>query len=381
VAFRAVAPLVDAAESGLVDRDETLRLLDDLRERVRPRSDLVDETYVLAARLTGDASRRKEFGRERVRAHLQAAEGLEGLARQVELTEAAQLAKTLGERDLEREAVVALQSLPEDDLGLVRLEATGAISRSELDDLVAQFVSGDWASSLARWAAYGSPIGSRADNEEHARQLDREFPLQALLPAVRLTEGGMPRAATTAERSIRQVETWNASYWSVVAAEVLDGIGRAFVLPARDDVAAVLGSDTVSASAAGRAASALHLYFTGEFEAAALLTFPAVERRLREIAIQHQVPVFTVQHGRKPGGFGGLGALLRGLREALDEDWLRYYEIVLTDGHGLNLRNDLVHGYADSATREQAALLLHVALSLFVQPPPAVRGAKTAEKP
>lgn len=377
IAFRAVVPLVDAASRGEWNDADTIDQVVALRGQVGHRSDLVDKTYALEARLTGDPERRRRLDRGRVEAHLAAAAGLEGLAKQVELTEAAQLARDLGHPDLERAAVVELQNLPSDDLGLVRLEASGTMSREQLDALVAQFVADDWLASLARFASYGPPTGTHADNVAQARALDDEFPIQAHIRSVRLTEGGMPRADGSGDDArVRRVETWHASFWSLIAAEVLDRIGTTFTPPSTDDIASAIANGATDAAHVGRAASALRLYWDGEFDAAALLCLPAVERRLRDLAVRRQLPIFKTPSGRKAGGYDGLGALLREMATVLDEDWVRYYEVVLTNEHGLNLRNDLAHGYADVATREQAALLLHVVLTLLIEPPPALVAAE-----
>ena len=84
--------------------------------------------------------------------------------------------------------------------------------------------------------------------------------------------------------------------------------------------------------------------------------------------------IYQPPRGLRPGRVHGLGEVLRGLEVvATDEtvDWFRFFRIALTEPvPGLNLRNRHVHGLAERATKQDAAVVLRIAtlLPLVKQP-------------
>ena len=68
--------------------------------------------------------------------------------------------------------------------------------------------------------------------------------------------------------------------------------------------------------------------------------------------------------GKSVGAYKGLGELFRLLEGRVPEHYRRYFAVLLTERTGLNLRNRSAHGLMEGASREEAALALHVLLVL-----------------
>jgi hypothetical protein len=118
--------------------------------------------------------------------------------------------------------------------------------------------------------------------------------------------------------------------------------------------------------------SALALYEQGQFDAAASMLAPRIERAIRSIARHLGFPVTGSQH--RDGTLSevkSLRPLLDTLKLALPDATYRYLKLLLVDQTSFNLRNRIGHGLLDEAGQSDAALLIHAACHLSVlQPAP-----------
>ena len=79
----------------------------------------------------------------------------------------------------------------------------------------------------------------------------------------------------------------------------------------------------------------------GDFEAAAYIALPLVERRCRELLLAVNSPIYRVQREKSPATYPGLGALLAALADhALDPSWHRFLRAFFSAPNGFNLRNE-----------------------------------------
>jgi hypothetical protein len=82
--------------------------------------------------------------------------------------------------------------------------------------------------------------------------------------------------------------------------------------------------------------------------------------------------VYRVQAGKDPGGYPGLFVLLDELEKlALDESWAFFFRWLLLGPYGLNVRNEVAHGFVFDISPTYAALTLRaVSVLVTVAGPP-----------
>lgn len=91
--------------------------------------------------------------------------------------------------------------------------------------------------------------------------------------------------------------------------------------------------------------------------------------------------MYRLQREHKPGQYAGLGQLLPILQEEydLDESRSRFLSALLRHPAGLNLRNQMLHGFVGDPGPGVAATLLHAALSLCAIARPQPQAGETAD--
>lgn len=111
----------------------------------------------------------------------------------------------------------------------------------------------------------------------------------------------------------------------------------------------------------------------GEFDAAAHMLSPRLERAVRRLAGAAGVPVTRSPDRRgHSGGVKGLGRILSELEGVLPEPTRRYLRVLLVDPIGLNLRNRVGHGLDEQYPRPTVELLIHATCHLaLLKPGPA----------
>ncbi|WP_260634101.1 hypothetical protein [Streptomyces angustmyceticus] len=154
--------------------------------------------------------------------------------------------------------------------------------------------------------------------------------------------------------------------FGILTAIQLDRIHERF-RPNEFEMTAALAHEAVLPEPRARTlAQAFCYYWLEEFDAAACVALPQVEQILREL-LRSRVPVVSVAWGPSPGGVDLLGKLLQSMPEAgYPADWSRALELLLVDpDRGMNLRNDILHGLADTPPKHHVALILQAALYLL----------------
>lgn len=122
---------------------------------------------------------------------------------------------------------------------------------------------------------------------------------------------------------------------------------------------------TIEPLVALRIGKALEHFDTGDYDSAASVLAPRLERIVRGIATAIGLTVTrSPDRGGRPGGVKGLGQILSLLKPALPEESYRYLGALLSEATSLNLRNRIGHGLADEVSRYEAALLIHAVCHL-----------------
>ncbi len=112
-------------------------------------------------------------------------------------------------------------------------------------------------------------------------------------------------------------------------------------------------------------AKAFRHFWAGDFESCVHLVTPKIEAAARSLLRELDEGVYRVQNGAALGGCPGLGVLLGELNKlALDETWAYFLGWLLHDRYGMNLRNEVAHGFLAETSPIYAALTLRAAALL-----------------
>ncbi|MFN8027349.1 MAG: DUF4209 domain-containing protein [Acidimicrobiia bacterium] len=370
VSLRILEVLVDARiADGRVD-DRLLRC-----RTAYPDQWNTEHTIGLQLRRESDEGARAELQRERVLALFTEADASEPMVAVSHLARAAALARELAISDLHEEAVRRLQGVDPTSLSMHRIETPIEIPRAEIEAYLDQLLAAPtWLEAVVSHVLAGPPSGNVHRNRATVQELTSEFPLQNLFPTVRVGADGLPRSTAEtpeerAEASLANHEVMAMQLSAMVLVELLERAGVKFGEPRPEDLAPMTEHASHVDQATGDAiARVIRRFYQADPEAAAYTGIPLIERLTRNLLLQLRVPLFRVERDNKPGQYPGMGALLHELgRSGLDPSWHRYLYVLLVAPHGLNLRNEAMHGFAPELGAGHAALVIAGLLYLAVQ--------------
>ena len=161
-----------------------------------------------------------------------------------------------------------------------------------------------------------------------------------------------------AEMSRHRIEAWGN-----VVADVLASAST----PNGAIDAALFAGPLVTSEIANRLAHGLSLFNRGDFDAAAHVVLPRLEVLIRRMAIVRRIPALQIVYSSL-GNISCLNALLSEIAATSDADdrghW-EYLHMLLVEPRAAGIRNTLSHGlrsdsgFAESVSRQEAALLIH----------------------
>ncbi|WP_327066451.1 hypothetical protein [Kitasatospora sp. NBC_01302] len=320
-----------------------------------------------------DAESAKAIEQQIVEIMLQHAEAASGALKPMLLSDAATAARNFGLGDLHDEAVLKMQSINTQDLGLVRLG--GRVEQlKELTDLYLARIEGAPTLKEALWAVVlpdSPPAGSGATAKRAASVLAESAPFVATIASGRLNPNGpVPVSAEGVDGRTAIQARYHLLAMEMEGLRIeaqLDRIRERFN-PDEEELIDVFTPNQLAPDWRLRMlAHAFQHFWLHEDDAAIHLALPQVEGLLREILRSRGVTVIQVPKGETPGGVSQLGRLITDMREAgFTEDWIRSIRLLLTDGEqGMNLRNDVLHGLTVCPPRHRIALVLQAALLLL----------------
>jgi hypothetical protein len=318
-----------------------------------------------------DAAARSRLHREIVQSLLDAA-AREPVAMNavIHLQDAAQFAQNFGLTDLSGEAISRLQRFSIEDLGLVRRAVGLSLPKELVEGFLEQFTAQEtWQGAFRGLVAVDPPIGNVEQNRAQAAELPEIAPLSTLFPSTRLGPDGLPRftsAGGDPAHLMVKVELQRLQLLGPIYIEALRRIGAKWHPIDEGALAVFLGqANHVSQPVAAALSRAVGRFFSDDYEGAAYLCVPKIERLARDLLLSMNAPVFRVAHGPVAGQYPGLGALLGMLLDrGLDESWARFIDTLLTRQDGLNFRNELLHGSIDEVSQGVAGLVMIAALYL-----------------
>ena len=321
----------------------------------------------LQARLTPpegrDALREREAEAFRDLAHQS-----EGLVKYAHFQRAIEIAEEHGLRYLAESIRREVEGISEEELDLKELSVEVSVPQDDVDAFIGWFVGDDDVESALTRFGSRIPTGSPDENRRYVEQLMSDHPLQFL--ATRITigpENSLIRLTQDhddqAEQAMIDHETQRASMFSLFAVDILQRIQERYGSIA--DASDWFENDVIEPAVASKFGRAISLYEMGDFDSAAAVLAPRLERVVRRIAAAVGLTVTRSPDTRgRSGGVKGLGELLGLLEGALHEPTRRYLRTLLSEVTGLNLRNRIGHGLDDETAQREAALLIHAACHL-----------------
>lgn len=289
------------------------------------------------------------------------------------LQRALQLAEEAGDRTRREQLASDLQATAQEDLGMIHLSAASHQYEEEVARQIDAIIgNASWDRALVDFATFGPVTGDLEQNRGVIKsRLDASL-LHKLMPTQLLGPDGLPSYAGVTEEDRFEVELvdWEAELltnWSRPLARALHTIPERFKTPSGPELFEFLKTwPGANPNTARVLTVALLRYWAGDSDAATYTAMPQIEGATRVLVMAQGRGIYRLQQQHKPGQTLGLGALLPILAETYDvsEAWIRTYSAALVHPAGLNLRNQLMHGFGGLTGPDTAAIVLHLLLHL-----------------
>jgi hypothetical protein len=310
-------------------------------------------------------SQRSEFGRQSVQLWRDAAAASEGIVQAFHLNMALKSAQAWGLHDLEEAILLEIANL---DLRpyMTEISASPNVPRDEFDSWIQQFTHfDDWRQSLLAIGRYCPIIHTREQAASEAQNLMNEFPISALATGMMVDHAGVPTLdlsdSNKLEIRINQTETFHITTFGHGMVMILGDFFNKWPITDEDFIEFFYDGVIPKSAALGFTKGFAH-YRNQDFESALLVTLPRIEESLRQFSRLNGLRTLISRGGIADKR--NLGELISDYRKYSEENLFRYLELLLVHRQGLNLRNDALHGLRGLASSEDAALVLHAALSL-----------------
>ena len=335
----------------------------------------------VAAEATSDPEIKQSYRRRELEAKISEAHAAEGLAKASLLSRAAGFAQRYGFGEQSEALMRELQEMPEEELGMQRIETSIELPTDEIRaqvDRLAGSGAADVFAALDRIALGVPPGGTDAEIEaeidaRNAGGIAHLFERSIMGPG-----SAAPHFVANDEASKRRAERGQARQLhagfiaDVMLVPLLHTAVEQHSRPSHDELAEHFSTELIGPERAERIARALELFWDGDPDASAHVLVPRLESILRDWARASGVPIVKQAPPGKYGGVIALGAVLAKLRELQPGvEWLDYLDALLCEPLAINLRNAIAHGLAPSFGAGSAALLLHAACYLRLLRPAA----------
>ncbi|WP_156751579.1 DUF4209 domain-containing protein [Mycobacterium sp. 1245111.1] len=339
--------------------------LDNVRDRERALT-------LISQRCTDNECRRRVWER-RVNNFLTAADSETGIIKMILRQDALKCAETSTFSELKELAAAALQSTRHEDLGLMHVHTSAAIYQEHFEQVRDQMAQGaTWQEALISFAQCGPLSGDYDQNCATIEQLRAAAPLVAYFPDKILGPDGLPiyEAIDPDDRFDGDLTKWEAqviggNLGPLTAA--LHSIPDRFGIPDQVALAAFLSQWPTTSQYVMRAITlGLQRFWCGDYEGVVYAATPWIEAAIRQVILDANQGIYTLQSIHKPGQYPGLGAMIDLLpdRFTLSRSRYRFLKATLTHPLGINLRNRLSHGIELFNSSQAAALVLHTLLTV-----------------
>jgi hypothetical protein len=314
---------------------------------------------------------RKELQRQEVLRWLDEARNADGMTKFAWLQDALSLARTHGFSDLADIALIEIQSLSEEDLGLRQVSVEIPLAELELEEKFSEFIDklGSLEACLGCFGSWGPPSGDYERNIEGVRDNATQFPLRRLITNFVIGEMNSLVESPQSEEDHDQAdliarEQLAIRTWSILAAQFLDLAFARFGVPSRAEADGLFEAAHVDAAVAERLGDSLSRYAQGDLDGAIHIALPQIEAAIRGTASRIGLPVIRNPQGASSGGVRSLRTILGSMKGRMDESWRRYLINSLAEPTGVNLRNSVSHGTYGRAAKLDATICVHIALHI-----------------
>lgn len=289
------------------------------------------------------------------------------------LQQALHLAEEAGDRTRREQLASDLQATAQEDLGMIHLSASSHQYEEEVANQIDAMIGrASWDRALMKFAIFGPVTGNLEQNREVIKARMDASVLHKLMPTHLIGPDGLPAYTGVTEEDRFEVELvgWEAELltnWSRPLARALHKIPERFETPSGPKLFEFLRTWPGSNLNTVRVLTvALLRYWAGDSDAATYTAIPQIEGSIRDLVKAQGRGIYRLQQQHKPGQTLGLGALLPILAETyeISDDWIRTYSAALVHPAGLNLRNQLMHGFGSLTGPDTAAIVLHLLLHL-----------------
>lgn len=348
---------------------------------------LASQVAAMMRARTSDPAVIEQINQREVSAHRAEAAASGGLARQSHLAHAIEIAKARGLTDTVREVTAELQAIPVKELGLKRHSTSVRVPADQVERFLNGFTASlEWRDGMRFFLNTDCPTGELAQLRQQAQDLARVAPLVSVIPAGLLGSDGLPRwtAQSPEDQEAGRMATCarvRAELQGQFLAQGLHRLAENCGTPDEASLAAFLSwngqADNVLATSLARAF--LH-FWRGDYEACVHVAVPKIEAAARALLRELDEGIYKLQVGQTPGQYPMLYSLLKELEKlAMDESWIYFLRWLLLAPPGMNIRNDIAHGFTSNISPIYAALILRAAALLTTitgpQPSPAAGAA------
>jgi len=368
ISLRFIEALMDLPPAEIPE--DVHKLLELAREVYSSDVSTVESVLELMIKLA-DPYRKNELRKEQINRWLEEAERSrvegQGLVYLAHLQHALELARNFGFKETAEEILLKIQAIPEKELGLSAITAEVRIPKEKVENFLNWFVDAKgWPESLTRFGFYGPPSG---DYEQNLEEVKQRSPLKFLMTNLVLDESNAPILIgrdyeENVEIEVVRQETLGIRIFGNLATDILQRIVNKHGMPEVENLSQFFTTELIPPEIAENIAQGVNWYFKGEYDVAAHLLVPRIEAVFRNIARILGLAIIHEPVGATPGGVVQLGKLLAQLKGRMDESWRRYFYNLLVNPISVNLRNRICHGLLQKTTKEDSALLIHLACHL-----------------
>lgn len=271
-----------------------------------------------------------------------------------------------------------LERIPVEDLGLIHFSHSASIPRHMPEIEMHPYTRGyRWQDALDYFLHTGPPTGN-VDRLRADASTDRG--LLSIFPTQLLGHAGLPRVTLSSED---EEITHRMSQQSKMVAEAVgrfhaDGLRRLadrYGVPTQAELRThFVERYRCDPGGAHILATAYQQFWNGEFVEAVHLVIPAAEAAARRLLRELDEGIYRVAVGNSVGEYPSLRVLLEELDElVLDPSWSWFLNWIFLGPLGLNLRNDVAHGFVVGIDHAYTALVLRAA-SLLITTSTTIKG-------
>lgn len=292
------------------------------------------------------------------------------------LEAAAKLATRRGLVTQTREIAARMQAIPVEDLQGEVIRSSTTLPDWIPESLLERFTRGlDWREGMAEFLLDPEPPSGKVSIHRDYAVSNRNG-LRRLLRTVITGTSGLPRATLSQgqEEDLNDMafsSRVHAEFQGRMLLAALTRISTSYGVPDVSELATFISEcGARDKRLALSLAKGFRYFWDGDYEAAIAIVTPKIEAAARGLLCELDEGIYRVQKNKDPGGYPGLYVLLNELGKlGFDEDWSWFLKWLLLGPTGMNIRNEISHGFVSDLRPEYAVLILRAASLLFTSSP------------